>query len=89
MTHKRRGGNTRKDFATKNKFEDVPPKTEDTTGKETKELEKEDAPTTKEDDNMENQDKQKDPRVQQCKPIPINPSMLRLRRTSIWKREHI
>ena len=53
MTHKRGGGNTGKDFATKNKFEDLPP--------ETKELEKEDAPTTKEDDNMENQDKQKDP----------------------------
>ena len=61
MAHIRGGGNTRKDFATKNKFEDLPPETKDMTGKETKELEKEDSPTTKEDDNMENQDKQKDP----------------------------
>ena len=61
MTHRRGGGNTGKDFATKNKFEDLPPETKDMTGKETKELEKEDSPTTTEDDNMENRDKQKDP----------------------------
>ena len=39
-THKRGGGNVGKCFTTENKFEYLTPETEDTTGKETKELEK-------------------------------------------------